>query len=107
MNSEPICITIQAQNVVYTFVYNSALTKSCTLELTDAYGTTEFLSNMVEIRVQEVMAKVVKTFFIASMLMWIAPVVILYGFNRNLFPGKLSLVIATSDGHAMGIELIV
>ncbi|KAL8470060.1 hypothetical protein ACS0TY_032797 [Phlomoides rotata] len=33
------------------------------------------------------MVGVVNKFFIASMLMWIAPVAILYGFNHNLFPG--------------------
>ncbi|EYU28236.1 hypothetical protein ABFS82_14G318900 [Erythranthe guttata] len=33
------------------------------------------------------MMGVVSKFFIASMLMWVAPVAILYGFNHNLFPG--------------------
>ncbi|KAI3991438.1 hypothetical protein MKX01_006737 [Papaver californicum] len=34
------------------------------------------------------MADVVRKFFTTSMLMWIAPIVILYGFNNNLFPGS-------------------
>ncbi|KAG6495650.1 uncharacterized protein LOC121992442 [Zingiber officinale] len=33
------------------------------------------------------MSRVIKKFFIASMIMWIAPVVILYGFNNHVFPG--------------------
>ena len=37
------------------------------------------------------MAGVIKKFFIASMLMWIAPIAILYGFNHNLFPGSTQL----------------
>ncbi len=34
------------------------------------------------------MAGVITKFFITSMLMWIVPVAILYGFNHNLLPGK-------------------
>ncbi|PON89249.1 Vacuolar ATPase assembly integral membrane protein Vma [Trema orientale] len=34
---------------------------------------------------------VIKKFFIASMLMWIIPVAILYGFNNNLLPGSSDL----------------
>ncbi|KAL3634717.1 hypothetical protein CASFOL_021771 [Castilleja foliolosa] len=30
--------------------------------------------------------EVVSKFFIASMLMWLAPIAIIYGFNHNLFP---------------------
>ncbi|KAI3851668.1 hypothetical protein MKX03_022313 [Papaver bracteatum] len=37
------------------------------------------------------MADVVRKFFTASMLMWIAPILILYGFNNNLFPGSSQL----------------
>lgn len=37
------------------------------------------------------MAGVIEKFFIASMLMWIAPLVIIYGFNHNLFPGSTQL----------------
>ncbi|KAF5742378.1 hypothetical protein HS088_TW09G00423 [Tripterygium wilfordii] len=33
------------------------------------------------------MAAVIKKFFVASMLMWVAPVAILYAFNHDLFPG--------------------
>ncbi|KAI3951473.1 hypothetical protein MKX01_018589 [Papaver californicum] len=34
------------------------------------------------------MADVMRKFFTTSMFMWIAPIVILYGFNNNLFPGS-------------------
>ncbi|XP_051150048.1 uncharacterized protein LOC127264521 [Andrographis paniculata] len=34
---------------------------------------------------------VVSKFFIASMLMWAAPILIIYGFNHNLFPGSANL----------------
>ncbi|KAI3460666.1 hypothetical protein Pfo_017329 [Paulownia fortunei] len=37
------------------------------------------------------MMGVVSKFFIASMLMWAAPIAILYGFNHNLFPGSTHL----------------
>ncbi|XP_021898239.1 uncharacterized protein LOC110814951 [Carica papaya] len=37
------------------------------------------------------MAAVIKKFFIASMFMWMLPVVILYGFNHNMLPGSDSL----------------
>lgn len=37
------------------------------------------------------MAGVMEKFFIASMLMWIVPVAILYGFNHNLFPGSAEM----------------
>jgi len=37
------------------------------------------------------MAGVIKKFFVASMFMWVAPVAILYGFNRNLLPGSTHL----------------
>ncbi|KAL0391669.1 UNVERIFIED_CONTAM: hypothetical protein Sradi_2389700 [Sesamum radiatum] len=37
------------------------------------------------------MAGVISKFFIASMLMWAAPIGILYGFNHNLFPGSTNL----------------
>ncbi|KAL3641817.1 hypothetical protein CASFOL_012632 [Castilleja foliolosa] len=30
-------------------------------------------------------------FFIASMLMWLAPIAIIYGFNHNLFPGSTQM----------------
>lgn len=33
--------------------------------------------------------RVIQKFFIASLLMWIAPIAILYGFNHNLLPGKI------------------
>ncbi|KAJ9174337.1 hypothetical protein P3X46_017370 [Hevea brasiliensis] len=33
------------------------------------------------------MAGVIKKFFIASMFMWMAPIIILYGFNHDLIPG--------------------
>lgn len=36
------------------------------------------------------MAGVIRKFFIASMFMWVAPVAILYGFNHNLLPGKIT-----------------
>ncbi|KAI3423147.1 uncharacterized protein J3R85_011271 [Psidium guajava] len=34
------------------------------------------------------MAGVMEKFLLASMLMWIIPVAVLYGFNHNVFPGK-------------------
>ncbi|WOL09869.1 hypothetical protein Cni_G18622 [Canna indica] len=37
------------------------------------------------------MSNVIKKFFIASMVMWIAPVAVLYGFNNHLFPGTSQL----------------
>ncbi|KAK4433625.1 protein disulfide-isomerase 5-2 [Sesamum alatum] len=37
------------------------------------------------------MTGVISKFFIASMLMWAAPIGILYGFNHNLFPGSTNL----------------
>ncbi|KAI3797264.1 hypothetical protein L1987_32519 [Smallanthus sonchifolius] len=37
------------------------------------------------------MAKVIKKFFIASMLMWAVPIAILYAFNNNLFPGSADM----------------
>ncbi|CAK7356421.1 unnamed protein product [Dovyalis caffra] len=37
------------------------------------------------------MAGVIKKFFITSMLMWMAPVAILYAFNHDLIPGVNSL----------------
>ncbi|XP_077230838.1 uncharacterized protein LOC143863921 [Tasmannia lanceolata] len=33
------------------------------------------------------MSGVIRKFFFASMLMWIAPLVILYGFNHHMVPG--------------------
>ncbi|KAK4858544.1 hypothetical protein QYF36_018202 [Acer negundo] len=36
---------------------------------------------------EEIMAAVVNKFFVASMFMWVVPLVILYGFNNNLLPG--------------------
>ncbi|CAL9192032.1 uncharacterized protein LOC135615126 [Musa acuminata AAA Group] len=33
------------------------------------------------------MSRVIKKFFFTSMIMWIAPVAILYGFNNHIFPG--------------------
>ncbi|KAJ8466115.1 hypothetical protein OPV22_028667 [Ensete ventricosum] len=39
----------------------------------------------------EAMSRVIKKFFIASMVMWIAPVAILYGFNNHIFPGTSQL----------------
>ncbi|KAK8510983.1 hypothetical protein V6N13_091224 [Hibiscus sabdariffa] len=41
-------------------------------------------------------AGLVNKFFIASMLMWIAPLAILYGFNHNLLPGLTNI-----SPHAM------
>ncbi|XP_061353760.1 uncharacterized protein LOC133298483 [Gastrolobium bilobum] len=35
--------------------------------------------------------RVIQKFFIASLLMWAAPIAILYGFNHNLLPGTSSL----------------
>ncbi|KAK2635020.1 hypothetical protein Ddye_029812 [Dipteronia dyeriana] len=37
------------------------------------------------------MAAVVNKFFVASMFMWVVPLVILYGFNNNLLPGTTNL----------------
>ncbi|GER30770.1 vacuolar ATPase assembly integral membrane protein [Striga asiatica] len=37
------------------------------------------------------MMGVVSKFFIASVLMWAAPIAIIYGFNHNLFPGSSKL----------------
>ncbi|KAI3885029.1 hypothetical protein MKW98_002421 [Papaver atlanticum] len=37
------------------------------------------------------MTDVVRKFFTTSMLMWKAPIVILNGFNNNLFPGSNQL----------------
>ncbi|XP_020109405.1 uncharacterized protein LOC109724868 [Ananas comosus] len=37
------------------------------------------------------MPGVIQKFFIASMVMWMAPVAILYGFNNKLFPGTRQL----------------
>ncbi|XP_030538902.1 uncharacterized protein LOC115747018 [Rhodamnia argentea] len=37
------------------------------------------------------MAGVVEKFLLASMLMWIIPVAVLYGFNHNVFPGSSDL----------------
>ncbi|KAK9078127.1 hypothetical protein SSX86_002184 [Deinandra increscens subsp. villosa] len=37
------------------------------------------------------MAKVIEKFFIASMLMWAVPVVILFAFNNNLLPGSADM----------------
>lgn len=36
------------------------------------------------------MAGVMQKLLVASMFMWILPVVILYGFNNDLLPGKLT-----------------
>ncbi|KAH1046537.1 hypothetical protein J1N35_037321 [Gossypium stocksii] len=44
----------------------------------------------------EMAAGLVKKFFIASMLMWMAPIAVLYGFNHNLLPGLTNL-----SPHAM------
>ncbi|MBA0813205.1 hypothetical protein Gohar_027077 [Gossypium harknessii] len=41
-------------------------------------------------------AGLVKKFFIASMLMWMAPLAVHYGFNHNLLPGLTNL-----SPHAM------
>lgn len=38
------------------------------------------------------MAGVVNKFFITSLIMWAAPIAILYAFNHNLIPGELSLI---------------
>ncbi|KAK0580057.1 hypothetical protein LWI29_035749 [Acer saccharum] len=40
---------------------------------------------------EEIMAAVVNKFFVASMFMWVVPLVILYGFNNNLLPGTTNL----------------
>ncbi|EXB37073.1 hypothetical protein L484_020864 [Morus notabilis] len=37
------------------------------------------------------MKGVIQKFFIASMLMWMTPIAILYGFNHNLLPGSSNL----------------
>ncbi|KAF7808601.1 VMA21-like domain containing protein isoform X1 [Senna tora] len=37
------------------------------------------------------MTGVIQKFFIASLLMWAAPLAILYGFNHNLLPGATDL----------------
>ncbi|CAM8881839.1 unnamed protein product [Rhodiola kirilowii] len=37
------------------------------------------------------MAGVMQKFIVASIFMWIAPCVILYGFNNNLFPGSYEM----------------
>ncbi|KAK1440990.1 hypothetical protein QVD17_06826 [Tagetes erecta] len=37
------------------------------------------------------MAQVIEKFFIASMLMWAVPVVILIAFNKSLFPGSADM----------------
>lgn len=37
------------------------------------------------------MSGVVEKFFLASMAMWIAPLVIIYGFNYQIFPGASQL----------------
>ncbi|CAN1169358.1 hypothetical protein LINPERPRIM_LOCUS19770 [Linum perenne] len=37
------------------------------------------------------MSGVVQKFFITSMLMWMAPIAILYAFNHNLIPGITSM----------------
>lgn len=39
------------------------------------------------------MAGVVNKFFITSLIMWAAPIAILYAFNHNLIPGELLLVL--------------
>lgn len=36
--------------------------------------------------------EVVKKFFIASVFMWVFPIAIIYGFQHNVFPGKLSKI---------------
>ncbi|XP_021748470.1 uncharacterized protein LOC110714275 [Chenopodium quinoa] len=36
-------------------------------------------------------AQVVNKFFIASVLMWVLPIAIIYGFQHNLFPGLANL----------------
>lgn len=62
------------------------------------------------------MAGVVNKFFITSLIMWAAPVAILYAFNHSLIPGELSLIFLiqillykrlhmTVDGHPkVGID---
>ncbi|KAK4261803.1 hypothetical protein QN277_004755 [Acacia crassicarpa] len=37
------------------------------------------------------MTGVIQKFFIASLLMWAAPLAVLYGFNHNLLPGSTNL----------------
>lgn len=37
------------------------------------------------------MAGVMHKFFFASIAMWIAPIIILYGFNHHIFPGSSEL----------------
>ncbi|KAG7034797.1 hypothetical protein SDJN02_04529 [Cucurbita argyrosperma subsp. argyrosperma] len=37
------------------------------------------------------MAGVITKFFIASLFMWITPIILLYGFNHNLIPGSTQL----------------
>ncbi|KAL1148393.1 hypothetical protein V6Z11_A10G123200 [Gossypium hirsutum] len=44
----------------------------------------------------ETAAGLVKKFFIASVLMWMAPLAVLYGFNHNLLPSLTNL-----SPHAM------
>ncbi|KAG6792173.1 hypothetical protein POTOM_001316 [Populus tomentosa] len=39
------------------------------------------------------MAGVIMKFFVTSMLMWMAPVAILYAFNHDLIPGKIGFFI--------------
>ncbi|KAL8503235.1 hypothetical protein ACS0TY_022108 [Phlomoides rotata] len=41
------------------------------------------------IKIEGDMIGVVNKFFTASMLMWIAPIAVLYGFNQNLFHSNL------------------
>ncbi|KAI3948510.1 hypothetical protein MKW98_019260 [Papaver atlanticum] len=55
------------------------------------------------------MADVVRKFFTASMLMWIAPILILYGFNNNLFPGssQLSLTILSGLLAVISVNIVI
>lgn len=46
------------------------------------------------------MTGVIQKFFVASMFMWIAPVVILCVFNNNWFPGMFLLIGFTFYRHA-------
>ncbi|CAL9136361.1 unnamed protein product [Musa acuminata var. zebrina] len=53
------------------------------------------------------MSRVIKKFFIASMVMWLAPVAILYGFNNHIFPAGTSKLSSSSQTLVSGFLAVI
>ncbi|CAL9079037.1 unnamed protein product [Musa textilis] len=53
------------------------------------------------------MSRVIKKFLIASMVMWIAPVAVLYGFNNHIFPEGTSQLSSSSQTLVSGFLAVI